>query len=515
MDKIVSDNFEKLKQSIKNTTSDLEKYITLLPDFDTLKTDLIKYVNESDLSKFRDRVINHMKAGRIDVNIMTKVDKENYSDGVKLGTEYNDAHAALRGFAESNLNSAVVLSAGLNPSLYSYMENFDDFYCTESGEIKKQIVLKVSDFKSALIQGKIFAKKGLWVSEYRIESGLNCGGHAFATDGLLMGPILEDFKTRKNELINSAFELLVPALVTKNKYVPTQAPELRITAQGGVGTSDEHGFLLDYYQLDKVGWGSPFLLVPEVTDIDSETRELLINAKEDDLYLSNISPLGVPFNNIRGNSKDKLKDLQIANGTPGAVCVKKYVQLNKEFSDRGLCTASNAYQKLKIAELNEMAISSSEYAEKHKQITDRACICVGLGTASLLVNNLNSKAEGPGVSVCPGPNIAYFSDVYSLKSMINHIYGRTDLIQDTKRPHMFLKELDLYINYLKNKISDTANQKSEKSVKQLSQFKINLLNGVDYYQSLYNQYKTRLIDIRSNFEKELLLLKSKLEQVHI
>jgi hypothetical protein len=81
------------------------------------------------------------------------------------------------------------------------MENFDDFYPNENGEIKKKIILKVSDYSSALIQGKFLAKKGIWISEYRIESGLNCGGHAFATDGYLMGPILEEFKTNRQSLI--------------------------------------------------------------------------------------------------------------------------------------------------------------------------------------------------------------------------------------------------------------------------------------------------------------------------
>lgn len=50
----------------------------------------------------------------------------------------------------------------------------------------KKVVIKVSDYRSALIQGKYLAKKGIWVSEFRIESGLNCGGHAFATDGYLL-----------------------------------------------------------------------------------------------------------------------------------------------------------------------------------------------------------------------------------------------------------------------------------------------------------------------------------------
>ena len=130
---------------------------------------------------------------------MTKIDKENYKNGIKLPIEYNDAHAAIRGFANSNLNASVVLSAGMSPRLYSYLENFDDFYPDKNGEIKKKIVLKVSDYKSAFIQGKFLAKKGLWVSEYRIESGLNCGGHAFATQGYLLGPILAEFKNHRTK----------------------------------------------------------------------------------------------------------------------------------------------------------------------------------------------------------------------------------------------------------------------------------------------------------------------------
>src|SRR5690606_32569622 len=108
-------------------------------------------------------------AGAIDVNIMTKVDKTNYApDGTPLPPEYSDASAALRGFALSKLRSAVILSAGLNPRLYSYFEQFGDFYPDGNGALAKRIILKVSDYRSALIQGKLLAKKGLWVSEFRI-----------------------------------------------------------------------------------------------------------------------------------------------------------------------------------------------------------------------------------------------------------------------------------------------------------------------------------------------------------
>ena len=40
-----------------------------------------------------------------------------------------------------------------------------------------------------MTQSKVLAKKGIWVSEFRIESGLNCGGHAFAPGGY--APVLD------------------------------------------------------------------------------------------------------------------------------------------------------------------------------------------------------------------------------------------------------------------------------------------------------------------------------------
>ena len=109
----------------------------------------------------------------------------------------------------------------MNPRLYNYLGNFKDFDVNEDGEFSKKVVIKVSDYRSALIQGKYLAKKGIWVSEFRIESGLNCGGHAFATDGFLLGPILEEFKLKRQELIDTLFEIYSKASRAKNqKKIP-------------------------------------------------------------------------------------------------------------------------------------------------------------------------------------------------------------------------------------------------------------------------------------------------------
>lgn len=313
VDKIVKEKFENFKNEIAESKTALENYIAILPNKSEIKKGLENLLENGFEFKenIKSFIENNLFPGDIDVNIMTKLDKDNFEKEEQLPVSFNDAHAALRGFANSNLNSSVVLSAGMNPRLYSYFENFPCFFPDENNSLKKKITLKVSDFRSAMIQGNFLAKKGLWVSEYRIESGLNCGGHAFATDGFLLGPILEEFKSKKDQLIQSAHELMVKALAQKEMHIPELLFDLKITVQGGVGTSEEHEFLLDFYEVDSVGWGTPFLLVPEATSVDKDTRKLLIKAKEEDLYLSHISPLGIPFNTLQGTTNELFKQKRI------------------------------------------------------------------------------------------------------------------------------------------------------------------------------------------------------------
>lgn len=516
VDGMVKDKFDELKNSVHDKSNEVDKYIDMLPDFSEIKGKFNQLLQSNNVEEARQWVKDHLSPGEIDVNIMTKLDKENYKGKEKLPSEYNDAHAALRGFANSQLKSSVILSAGMNPRLYSYFENFEDFYPNQEGALNKKIILKVSDYRSALIQGKFLAKKGLWISEFRIESGLNCGGHAFATDGYLMGPILEEFRNNKESLVETTFEIYKNALIAKDRISPENAPEVKITAQGGVGTAEEHSFLLDYYKLDGVGWGTPFLLVPEVTNVDTETKKLLLGAKEEDLYLSGISPLGVPFNSLRGNTKDEDKLAKIAKGRPGSNCPKKYLVSNTEFTDQAICSASKQYQFKKIKELDAKDLSPEDHKKTYDKIVDKSCICVGLGTTAMLNNDLDTKVEGPGVSICPGPNMAYFSELVSLKKMVDHIYGRTNIMHRTDRPNMFIKELKMYVNYFKNKIDEVSIPPSKKELRYLDIFRKNLNEGIGYYKELFaKQYKasaiaTLLSDLKK-LETELEMLDLQVE----
>ena len=502
---IAQHKFKELKDISNGVSESLKQYFDFYPETSSLKQQfnalISKHYDRSELKNFLDE---NLKMGSIDVNIMTKVDKENFYKKEKLPTIYNDAHAALRGYANSELVSSVIFSAGMNPRLYSYLEEFENFYPDENGMIKKKIVLKVSDYRSALIQGKFLAKKGLWVSEYRIESGLNCGGHAFATDGYLLGPILAQFRDQREEFIAETAAVLSKALTLKNRQVPEVSLPVKFTAQGGVGTAAEHDFLRKHYKLDSIGWGSPFLLVPEATTVDDETLEKISKAKESDLYLSNISPLGVPFHNLKGNTKDLEKAALIAKNRPGSSCPKKYVALNKEFTDAGVCTASRQYQHLRITALKKENLTPEIYQKEYNKIIEKSCTCVGLGTSALIKYNLDTKTEGEGVSICPGPNLAYFSKVINLKEMIGHIYGERNVMERMDRPNIFVKELGIYVEYLQNKIEEAGNILDTKQHKYLSLFAKNLKEGIGYYKNLF---QSNMPEFENSYLKVLLELK--------
>lgn len=501
---ITIDKFEALKSCTSETGDAIKEYVSLLPDSSKIKEEFKNLTNNHiDFLELKQWASKRLKIGQIDVNIMTKVDKDNYVDDQKLPTEFNDAHAALRGFANSDLKSSVILSAGMNPRLYSYMSQFDDFFPDENGAIKKKIILKVSDYRSALIQGKFLAKKGLWVSEYRIESGLNCGGHAFATEGYLLGPVLRDFKNNRETLLKDTFTVLSKALISQKRTLPSAILPLKISAQGGVGTQEEHQFLMKEYGIESVGWGSPFLLVPEATTVDQKTLKQLVKSTEKDLYLSDVSPLGIPFNNLKGNTKDIQKQININKNRPGSACPKKFVALNKEFKQTGICTASREYQYHKIKELDSISLTEEEYQERYRKIIEKSCTCVGLGTSALLAYDLDTKVEGDGVSICPGPNMAYYDKVIPLKEMVNHIYGRSNVISREDRPHVFIKELNIYLTYLGDKLKATKGIINKKQEKELAVFSKNLQEGIDYYKLLFKNLDDLSVKAKELINQEL------------
>ena len=491
VNRIVHDRFTELKNSAFEAGSDLMKYFEMLPDASELKQKYQQLFHMEDVSQkqqLEDELRQKMAPGAIEVNIMTKVDKVNFNrDGTPI-EEGSDALAALKGYAKSKLeNSAIVFSAGMNPRLYNYLEKFTVFDAEAWGTFKKKVVIKVSDYRSALIQGKYLAKKGIWVSEFRIESGLNCGGHAFATQGQLLGPILEEFKNRREELSQSLFELYNPAIQAKGQAGFKQPHPVKITVQGGVGTAEEADFLQEYYKMDSVGWGTPFLLCPEATTVDEHSLELLGKAEEKDIELSKASPLGVRFHYLKGATAGVEREERIEQGKPGSPCTEKFLVSNTEFTKEPICTASKKYQKLKLAQLNAAGLPEEELKAKTQEVLSKECLCIGLSNAAAIKYDTPFVKKQDGVTVCPGPNIVNFSRTVSLREMADHIYGRSNIIEKKHRPHMFVKELQLYVAYLKEQISQT-NSPDTKTLKGWTKFGEELLKGVAYYRDLLGKY---------------------------
>ncbi len=514
VDRLVKKQFEELKASAFESGTEITKYFELLPENSSLKRayrSMLACTDHAQKLLLQQQLREEMRTGEIQVNIMTKLDRPNYGkDGQELPSEFSDALAALRGFAKSTLQSAIVFSAGINRKLYSYVEEFKDFYADATGFIKKKIILKVSDYRSSIIQGKFFAKKGLWVSEFRIESGLNCGGHVFPTDGFLMGPILNEFRQKRQELVQTLMEMCNEALKLKEKITLAKAPALRITAQGGIGTAKEKEFLHEEYEVDSVGLATPFLLVPEVTNVDPQTLQKLSAAKEEDLYVSDVSPLGVRFNNLRHSCSDDERDSRVVKGRPGSGCPKGYLVSNTEFTEKPICTASRQYQKLKIEQLQKENLAPETYQKRFDQVVTKSCICNDLGEPAMINYHLGNGSKRFS-AVCPGPNMAYFSKISTLKEMVDHIYGRINLLNGTYRPHMFIKELKMYVEYFIKDAKKAIEAPTEKQRKYLNEFKDNLFIGIEYYRELFPRMVHEPEEFRQTMLNELQEFKDELD----
>ncbi len=491
---IVNDQIEKIKsESFDDHLSDLVKYFRLLPDYSELKIKYLKMLGCSDINiklKLEKELRDSVEPGFVDANIMTKLDNDINKDGSRR--EIPDAKAALLAYAKSDLNGGIVFSAGLSKSLFALLkeEECKDFQINQDGSIKKSIILKVSDYRSARLQSEYLAKKGIWVSEYRIESGLNCGGHAFATKGFLFGPILQEFKEKRQSLYNNSFELI-------NKFFKKEGKEeiksdvklpFFITAQGGFGTGKEQSIVSRYFKLNSTGWGTPFLLVPEATSIDDDTLSALVNAGKDEIKLTEASPMGVLFWSLEtSSSREAMKEAASREEYLITPCPNRGLVNNTEFGDIPMCVASHEYMKQKMEEIIGRNLNLEETKAEMIKVFIKECICFRLGNSFLIKKGIIKKGL---VSACPGPNLAFFTEIVSFLRMVDHIYDRDNVIS-VDRPHIFINEAVEYLNYTVSH----ANR-----IPSMEKFKENFLNGLDFYKKWSSNLP---LEERERFLKDL------------
>jgi hypothetical protein len=484
LDSLVHRQVERVRGAAFEAGSEIVRYFEMLPP--SPLRDLYDRAQATTDSTARARLQNRLRAfvqpGSIDVNIMTKLDRDNDRRGHKFPECSSDALSAMRGFMNSRLDGAVVLSAGMNRRLFAYMSEFTDMYPDKSGGLKKRIVLKVSDYRSALVQGKLLAKLGLHISEFRVESGLNCGGHAFGGAGQLLGPILDEFKRERANLGQNLRTTRRKALAALGRSEQSGEPDpVRITVQGGIGDHEEVRLLHERYAVDGTGWGSAFLFVPQVVNIDPASLKRLTEAGEDDIALSDASPLGVPFWSLRTSASEQKRLQHIAEGRPGSKCPKGYLVSNNEFTAKTICTASRGFQRRKLKEIAVSTLSGLEKQRAKEAVEVKACICHDLAGGAT-----GNWGVDPSVTtaVCCGPNAAYFHEVQTLDAMVDHIYGRASLPVSPMRPHMLLKELSLHLDRLRRVTIQHDENPSDQLDRAITECRENLERGIEHYREL-------------------------------
>ncbi len=509
MDDMISDQVTKLRSSLFEKGSEITRYFEMLPDspLRAMYQKMQSTLDPVERSRLQEMLREKISRGAIDVNIMTKLDRARQSKGQLLPPQFSDAMSALRGYASSRLKSSVVLSAGMNRKLFSYLADFGDFFPNDSGEMRKRIVLKVSDFRSAIVQGKLLARQGLWVSEYRVESGLNCGGHAFGGRGTLLGPVLQEFQEKRVELAAQLHEVWVKGMEKLGRSIPAERLGIRVTVQGGIGTAEENQLLQERYEVDGMGWGSPFLLVPEVVNIDQDHVDKILAAGENDVYLSDASPLGVPFWSLKTSASEEHRRQLIADGKPGSACPKGFLVSNTDFTKAPICTASRAFQRRALQHLADADLTPAERAEAEYQIKAKTCICHDLAGSVTVPTGIDPDAD---TAVCCGPNTVYFGRTARLWEMVDHIYGRVKLPLNFARPHMFLKELSLHLDGLRKELDRRQRGLTACNCKQSDEIQENLLSGIRHYRDL----ASRLVaGSRTDFLSRLDRLKGELEKL--
>ena len=87
--------------------------------------------------------------------------------------------------------------------------------------------------------------------------------------------------------------------------------------------------------------------------------------------------------------------------------------------------------------------------------------------------------------------------------MVNHIYGRMNILNSVPRPHMFINELKLYVDYLRKEIEKSLNILTARQKSYFNTFKENLLKGIEYYKALIPAMKLEAKYLLEQMQAEL------------
>ncbi|MCF6238262.1 MAG: hypothetical protein L3J79_05535, partial [Candidatus Marinimicrobia bacterium] len=168
-------------------------------------------------------------------------------------------------------------------------------------------------------------------------------------------------------------------------------------------------------------------------------------------------------------------------GKPGSPCPKGFLVSNTEFTELPICTASTEYMTHKLKEINTACDSGAEQDSAINKVLAKACLCEHLGNGALISLGI-ARAERSPQAICPGPNLSWFNRYYSLEEMVDQIYGRGKELLSKDRPHMFAKEIQLYVDYFQSMVDDAlGNIRAQKA---LDTFYENMQRGFEYCKDL-------------------------------
>ena len=70
--------------------------------------------------------------------------------------------------------------------------------------------------------------------------------------------------------------------------------------------------------------------------------------------------------------------------------------------------------------------------------------------------------------------------------MLNHIYGRTNLINNPQRPNLFVKELTMYLDYIEKQFNETRGVPATKTLAGWNEYLTNLSSGMEFYEQMFS-----------------------------
>ena len=126
-----------------------------------------------------------------------------------------------------------------------------------------------------------------------------------------------------------------------------------------------------------------------------------------------------------------------------------------------------------------MDIPEAQRTALRESVLAKSCICNDLAGTATRKNGIDPTATP---AVCCGPNIVNFSRIAALEEMVGHIYGRISLLNGSDRPHMFLRELALYVDFLRDELARQKLGLVSNPPGYFPECQANLLSGVEYYR---------------------------------